>query len=228
MHTMSTGGETATFTNNDTGADEDTYAVSVDYTIYYNDGTIVHNEGATVDLLSKNGKKARGNKVKVTVPEATEPHKFVSSQIQAMITFDETNDKDLIQSGIIEDIDIYQYGYSKTTRIYDFTFTVNDLPAEGIEELQEYIIRDYITNISYTADRSEGEVEHIQAETLNEANLIISQYKLMDKKQGSINSVEPNYDGRKFLGILQLTVDFYVNGVTDVIRTVGIANVYQQ
>ena len=50
----------------------------------------------------------------------------------------------------------------------------------------------------------------------------------MDKKQGSINSVEPNYDGKKFLGILQLTVDFYVNGVTDVIRTVGIANVYQQ
>jgi len=94
--------------------------------------------------------------------------------------------------------------------------------------LQEYIIRDYITNISYTADRSEGEVEHIQADTLNEANLVISQYKLMDKKQGSISSVEPNYDGRKLLGILQLTVDFYVNGVTDIIRAVGIADVYQQ
>ena len=228
MHTMMADGETATFTNNETGAGEDTYAVNIDYTIYYNDGTVVHNEGATVDLLSKTGKKARGNKVKVTVPEATEPHKFISTQIQAMITFDNTSDRDLIQSEIIEDIDIYQYGYSKTTRIYDFTFTVNDLPAEGIEELQEYIIRDYITNISYTADRSEGEVEHIQADTLNEANLVISQYKLMDKKQGFISSVEPNYDGRKLLGILQLTVDFYVNGVTDIIRAVGIADVYQQ
>jgi hypothetical protein len=96
MHTMRADGETATFTNNETGAGEDTYAVNIDYTIYYNDGTIVHNEGATVDLLSKTGKKARGNKVKVTVPEATEPHKFISTQIQAMITFDNTSDRDLI------------------------------------------------------------------------------------------------------------------------------------
>lgn len=107
-------------------------------------------------------------------------------------------------------------------------FSVNDLPSDGIEQLEEYIIRDYITNISYTNVRSEGEIETINASNLNDANLVIKQFTLIDKKKGLLTSVEPNYNGRKLLGILMLTVEFYVNGVTETIRTNGIANVYQQ
>lgn len=230
MHTMSANGETASFTNNQTGADtkSEVYPLDINYVIYYNDGTILYNEGASINLLSKTGKKARGNKVKVTLPEAVEPHKSVQAQIQAQITFDKTNERDLIQSDIIEDIDIYQYGYSKTVQIYDLKFSVNDLPSDGIEQLEEYIIRDYITNISYTNVRSEGEIETINASNLNDANLVIKQFTLIDKKKGLLTSVEPNYNGRKLLGILMLTVEFYVNGVTETIRTNGIANVYQQ
>jgi len=47
-HIMSADGEETTFTYNLTGADTDTNQVDVQYTIFYNDGTVQKNEGANV------------------------------------------------------------------------------------------------------------------------------------------------------------------------------------
>jgi len=46
--------------------------------------------------LSKSGKKARGNKVKVTVSEAEHPHKSVVDSVEGMFILKETNERDLI------------------------------------------------------------------------------------------------------------------------------------
>lgn len=227
---MSADGESLTITTNGTGADEsdDTQHLYINYKIYYNDGTVLENEGATVQLLSNTGKKARGNKVNISVEEADFPHKEAVRQINGMFVIKNTNPRDLIEPQQTFNTDVYQYGYSKTVQIYNFKFDTIDLPAEGIEELKEYIIRDLVTNISYTMLRSEGEIEEVTAETLSEANLVIYNYRLLSNKQGNVNSVEPNYDGIKLYGQLLLVVDFYVNGVTDIIRTAGYADIYQK
>lgn len=229
-YTMSADGETITVTNNETGSDDsgNTQQLEISYKIYYNDGTVLENEGANIQLLSQTGKKARGNKVNITVPPAEFPHKEQVRQINGMFIIKNTNPRDLISAQQTFDADVYQYGYSKTVQIYNFMFDTIDLPADGIEELQEYIIRDLVTNVSYTLKRSEGEIEEINADTLSEANLIISNYRLLSNKQGNVNSVEPNYSGRKLYGQLLLVVDFYVNGVKNTIRTTGYSNIYQE
>lgn len=228
-HIMGASGDSITVTTNSTGAneDDDIEQLYINYKIYYNDGTVLENEGATIQLLTDTGKKARGNKVNITVPESESPHKNTVRQINGMFIIKNTNPRDLIPAEQMFTTDVYQYGYSKTVQIYNFKFSATNLPAEGIEELKEYIIRDLVTNISYTMLRSEGEIEEITADTLSDANLIIHSYRLLSNKQGNVNSVEPNYKGTKLYGQLILIVDFYVNGVTDTIRTAGYSDIYQ-
>ena len=227
-YTMASGGETIVITNSGTGSDRQEQQLEISYRIYYNDGTVLENEGADVQLLSKSGKKARGNKVKVTVSEAEHPHKSVVDSVEGMFILKETNERDLIDPQQMFSVDVQQYGYSKTIAIYNFKFEVDDLPEDGIEEIKEYIIRDLVKNVSYTQTRSEGEIENITADSLPEANLIIKSFRLLSNKEGQVSSVQPNYNGRKLYGQLMLVVEFYVNGVTDIIRAAGVADIYQK
>ena len=227
-HIMSADGEDTTFTYNLTGGDTDTNQVDVQYTIFYNDGTVQKNEGANVQLLTMTGKKARGNKVKISLSPSEQAHKSVAAEINGYIEFNSVNERDLVKGNQEFVADVYQYGYSKTTDIYDFTFDVNDIPAEGTS-MESYVIEEYITNVHYTMKRSEGEIEEINADSLQSANLKIVNVKFIDKYSGLVTAISENQDPeRKQIGTMILTVEFYVNGVKNSIRTQGISLVYQK
>lgn len=230
---MAADGETTYFTYTDNnllgaGNDDNVQYLTINYKIYYNDGTVLENTGADIKLLNPaTGNPARSNKVKIQLDESTYPHKHTNANIQTKFIINDTHERDLISPEIIQDVDVKQYGYSKTIRIYDFSFSVKNISSEGIEELTADILSEYITNIKYRQDRSEGETEVITGNTLQECNLIISDFTYIDKLNGITNTIQENNMGESNIGSLELTVQFYVNGVTDIIQTTGYCQVIQ-
>lgn len=228
LNTLSTYGETATYTISETGSsNENTNNISFKYKIYYSDGTIVENEGCNCNLLTQKGNVSKTNKVKFTVKEATESHKSKVGELQCKLTIDKKSDKDIIQHEQIHTLDIKQYGTSITTNIYDLSFNVKDIPSEGLDNIEEYIIRDYIKDIKYTLIRSEGEIEYIESPTFENSMLKIKDFKIIHNQRGITNNIPENKSGRKEIGILQLTVQFNVHGIQNDIETTGMSSIYQ-
>ena len=157
LNTLSTYGETATYTISETGSsNENTNNISLKYKIYYSDGTVVENKGCNCNLLTQKGNVSKTNKVKFTAKGATESHKSKVGELQCKLTIDKKSDRDIIQHEQIHTLDIKQYGTSITTNIYDLSFNIKDIPSEGLDNIEEYIIRNYIKDIKYTLIRSEG------------------------------------------------------------------------
>ena len=228
LNTLSTYGETATYTISETGSsNENTNNISFKYKIYYSDGTVVENEGCNCNLLTQKGNVSKTNKVKFTVKEATESHKSKVGELQCKLTIDKKSDRDIIQHEQIHTLDIKQYGTSITTNIYDLSFNVKDIPSEGLNNIEEYIIRDYIKDIKYTLIRSEGEIEQIEAPTFENSMLKIKGFKIIHNQRGITNNIPENKSGRKDIGILQLTVQFNVHGIQNDIETTGMCSIYQ-
>lgn len=122
LNTLSTYGETVTYTISETGSsNENTNNISFKYKIYYSDGTVVENEGCNCNLLTQKGNVSKTNKVKFTVKEATESHKSKVGELQCKLTIDKKSDRDIIQHEQIHTLDIKQYGTSITTNIYDLS-----------------------------------------------------------------------------------------------------------
>lgn len=228
LNTLSTGGETATYTISETGSSNaDTNNISCKYKIYYSDGTIVENEGCSCNLLTQKGNISKSNKVKFTVKEATKSHKSKVGELQCKLTIDKKSDRDIIQHEQIHTLDITQYGTSITTNIYDLSFNVKDIPSEGLNNIEEYIIRDYIKDIKYTLIRSEGEIEQVESLTFENSMLKIKDFKIIHNQRGITNDIPENKSGRKEIGILQLTVQFNVHGIQNDIETTGMSSIYQ-
>ena len=228
LNTLSTYGETATYTISETGSsNENTNNISFKYKIYYSDGTIVENEGCNCNLLTQKGNVSKTNKVKFTVKEATESHKSKVGELQCKLTIDKKSDRDIIQHEQIHTLDIKQYGTSITTNIYDLSFNIKDIPSEGLDNIEEYIIRDYIKDIKYTLIRSEGEIEQIKSPTFENSMLKIKSFKIIHNQRGITNNIPENKSGRKDIGILQLTVQFNVHGIQNDIETTGMCSIYQ-
>lgn len=228
LNTLSTYGETATYTISETGSsNENTNNISFKYKIYYSNGTIVENEGCNCNLLTQKGNVSKTNKVKFTVKEATESHKSKVGELQCKLTIDKKSDRDIIQHEQIHTLDIKQYGTSITTNIYDLSFNVKDIPSEGLDNIEEYIIRDYIKDIKYTLIRSEGEIEYIESPTFENSMLKIKDFKIIHNQRGITNNIPENKSGRKEIGILQLTVQFNVHGIQNDIETTGMSSIYQ-
>lgn len=229
---MSADGETTTFAYIDnnilsTGANtkSNIQPLRINYKLYYNNGVIEENEGAEIFLLNK-GKKAKSNKVKISLKESEYPHKHINANIQAKLNILKTHKRDLVKPDQLITFDIQQYGYSKTIRIYDLNYSIKPLPKGGITLTKE-ILYNYITNISYTIERSEGEIETINGKTLQECNLQICNFTYIDKILGKTNIIAENVSENKLIGTLSLNVQFYVNGVTNILSTIGFSNVYQ-
>lgn len=198
------------------------------YKIYYNDGTVLENEGADTTLLTSTGKASKTNKVKIKFNKANHSHKYLANHVNARIKFNKTHERDLLKPEQLIEIPIYQYGSSITTDIYNLTFNIIQLPKEGIEELNNTILNAYITDIQYTLTRTDGEVEVISANTLYDGHLEIISYKFMHNQYGQINYIpESKVQDIINIGLLQLNVKFYVNGVETLIQTCSICNVYQ-
>lgn len=228
LNTLSTYGETATYTISETGSsNENTNNISFKYKIYYSDGTVVENKGCNCNLLTQKGNVSKINKVKFTVKEATESHKSKVGELQCKLTIDKKSDRDIIQHEQIHTLDIKQYGTSITTNIYDLSFNIKDIPSEGLDNIEEYIIRDYIKDIKYTLIRSEGEIEQIKSPTFENSMLKIKDFKIIHNQRGITNNIPENKSGRKDIGILQLTVQFNVHGIQNDIETTGMCSIYQ-
>lgn len=228
LKTLSTYGETATYTISETGSsNENINNISFKYKIYYSDGTVVENEGCNCNLLTQKGNISKTNKVKFTVKEATESHKSKVGELKCKLNIDRKSDRDIIQHEQIHTLDIKQYGTSITTNIYDLTFNVKDIPTEGLDNIEEYIIRDYIKDIKYTLIRSEGEIEQIESPTFENSMLKIKEFKIIHNQRGITNNIPKNNSGRRNIGILQLTVQFYVHGIQDTIETTAMSSIYQ-
>lgn len=228
LNTLSTYGETATYTISETGSsNENTNNISFKYKIYYSDGTVIENEGCNCNLLTQKGNVSKTNKVKFTVKEATESHKSKVGELQCKLTIDKKSDRDIIQHEQIHTLDIKQYGTSITTNIYDLSFNVKDIPSEGLDNIEEYIIRDYIKDIKYTLIRSKGEIEQIESPTFENSMLKIKDFKIIHNQRGITNNIPENKSGRKEIGILQLTVQFNVHGILNDIETTGMCSIYQ-
>lgn len=229
-NTLSTYGETVTYTMNETGApsSSDSNNISVKYKIYYSDGTIVEQEGCTCNLLTQKGNVSKTNKVGFTAKEATESHKSKIGELKCKLTIDKKSDRDIIQHEQIHALPIKQYGTSVTTNIYNLMFDVKDLPKEGLDSLEEYVIRDYIHNIRYTLERSGGETEEISVEKFEDSMLKIKDFKILHNQRGMITDyIEENKSERRNIGILQLTVQFYVHGIKNEITTTAMSSIYQ-
>ena len=228
LNTLSTYGETATYTISETGSsNENTNNISLKYKIYYSDGTVVENKGCNCNLLTQKGNVSKTNKVKFTVKEATESHKSKVGELQCKLTIDKKSDRDIIQHEQIHTLDIKQYGTSITTNIYDLSFNIKDIPSEGLDNIEEYIIRNYIKDIKYTLIRSEGEIEQIKSPTFENSMLKIKDFKIIHNQRGITNNIPENKSGRKDIGILQLTVQFNVHGIQNDIETTGMCSIYQ-
>ena len=228
LNTLSTYGETATYTISETGSsNENTNNISLKYKIYYSDGTVVENKGCNCNLLTQKGNVSKTNKVKFTAKGATESHKSKVGELQCKLTIDKKSDRDIIQHEQIHTLDIKQYGTSITTNIYDLSFNIKDIPSEGLDNIEEYIIRNYIKDIKYTLIRSEGEIEQIKSPTFENSMLKIKDFKIIHNQRGITNNIPENKSGRKDIGILQLTVQFNVHGIQNDIETTGICSIYQ-
>ena len=228
LNTLSTYGETATYTISETGSsNENTNNISLKYKIYYSDGTVVENKGCNCNLLTQKGNVSKTNKVKFTAKGATESHKSKVGELQCKLTIDKKSDRDIIQHEQIHTLDIKQYGTSITTNIYDLSFNIKDIPSEGLDNIEEYIIRDYIKDIKYTLIRSEGEIEQIKSPTFENSMLKIKDFKIIHNQRGITNNIPENKSGRKDIGILQLTVQFNVYGIQNDIETTGMCSIYQ-
>ena len=228
-----TQGETTTIINegtNDTyGADKNSNVnhLITKYKIYYNDGTILENKGADIQLLTTKGNLSKSNKITMKISESKYPHKHSCGTISGIIKIQKPNKRDLIKPEIKFNLELLQYGYAKTISINNLTFTVNDIPKEGIENLTTNIISDLITNIKYTSIRSNGEIETIEANTLNDAYLKIISYIYSDNNKGHINYIDENINNfRKNIGLLSIIVQFDVRGIIENINTFGKAQVY--
>ena len=228
LNTLSTYGETATYTISETGSsNENTNNISLKYKIYYSDGTVVENKGCNCNLLTQKGNVSKTNKVKFTAKGATESHKSKVGELQCKLTIDKKSDRDIIQHEQIHTLDIKQYGTSITTNIYDLSFNIKDIPSEGLDNIEEYIIRNYIKDIKYTLIRSEGEIEQIKSPTFENSMLKIKDFKIIHNQRGITNNIPENKSGRKDIGILQLTVQFNVHGIQNDIETTGMCSIYQ-
>ena len=228
LNTLSTYGETATYTISETGSsNENTNNISLKYKIYYSDGTVVENKGCNCNLLTQKGNVSKTNKVKFTAKGATESHKSKVGELQCKLTIDKKSDRDIIQHEQIHTLDIKQYGTSITTNIYDLSFNIKDIPSEGLDNIEEYIIRNYIKDIKYTLIRSEGEIEQIKSPTFENSMLKIKDFKIIHNQRGITNNIPENKSGRKDIGILQLTVQFNVYGIQNDIETTGMCSIYQ-
>ena len=229
LNTLSTYGETVTYNMNETGAsNESENNVSVKYKIYYSDGTVAEQEGCTCNLLTQKGNVSKTNKVRFTAQEATELHKSKIGELQCKLYIDKKSDRDLIQHEQIHSLPIKQYGTSITNNTYNLTFDVKDFPKEGLDNIKEYVIRDYIHNIKYTLERSGGEIEEISSENFEDSMLKIKEFKILHNQRGIVTDyISENKSGRKNIGILQLVVQFYVHGIKDEITTTGMSSIYQ-
>ena len=227
---LSANGETTTITNvtgYGSSKSSDTL-LTTNYTIYYNDGTVQKNVGADVVLLTNTGKESKTNKIKLKVNKSEYPHKHECFTINGIFKIKNPNKRDLVKSEIPFNTKILQYGYSITTNIYNLSFELNNIIKEGHKELTNDIISNYIKNISYTLTRSAGEIEYISGNTLSDVNLKLVSYTYIDDYFGQINYILPNNTNKIIhKGILKITVQFFVNGITDIIETSGIGIIYQ-
>ena len=201
--------------------------VTYTYKIYYSDGTVLENEGADTVLLTATGKESKSNKVKMTFGKAKHSHKHVAGHLRTKMKFKKTHERDLVSPEQIFEVPVYQYGSSVTTRIYNLSFDVKPIPSEGIEELNRSTIGYYITNIHYMLTRSEGEVEEVTADNLYDAHLQITNIKFIHNQYGIIDNIPENNGGERNIGLLQLTVRFYINGVKGMITTQSMSKVTQ-
>ena len=228
---LSSNGETTTVvhTNGYGASNTNELPLEINYTIYYNDGTILQNSGADITLLTNTGKESKTNKIKVKANKSEYPHKHVCATINGMFKIKNPNKRDLVKPEIPFKTDILQYGYSITTGIYNLTFKLKNMISEGYDELNNDIISDLIYDINYTLQRSEGEIENIIADNLSDANLKLISFEYIDDQYGMINSISENNSAiKKKIGLLQVHVQFYVNGVKDIIETIGRCDVYQE
>ena len=121
-----------------------------------------------------------------------------------------------------------QYGYSVTTSISNLIIDINDIPAEGLETLNNNIISNLIKDVSYVMFRSEGEVETVQCDNLIDANLQITSFTYIDNLKGVINYIMPNNDERKEIGLLKIEVQYQVRGIDNIINASAKIKVYQE
>lgn len=225
---LSAYGENTNISLSSYGASSDnTNVINTKYVLYYSDGTVIENDGLSINLLTNKGNISKANKVKVKVGEATESHKYISTNIQAQIKINNPHERDIYNPIQTIEIPIKQYGYSVTEKIYNLTFTVNDIPSEGIEKLDIYTISEYITNIVYTQDRCNGETEIISSDNLIDAYLKISNFSYIDNTQGIIDNIRENKSGRRNVGMLQVEFEYNVHGLTNKITTTSMSLVYQ-
>jgi hypothetical protein len=206
---LSSNGETTTVvhTNGYGASNTNELPLEINYTIYYNDGTILQNSGADITLLTNTGKESKTNKIKVKANKSEYPHKHVCATINGMFKIKNPNKRDLVKPEIPFKTDILQYGYSITTGIYNLTFKLKNMISEGYDELNNDIISDLIYDINYTLQRSEGEIENIIADNLSDANLKLISFEYIDDQYGMINSISENNSAiKKKIGLLQVHV----------------------
>ena len=229
-----TQGETTTIVNEGTnngqtyGAEKDSNInhLTTTYKIYYNDGTILENKGADIQLLTSKGNLSKSNKITMKIGESQYPHKHSCGTVSGIIKIQEPSDRDLIKPEIKFNVDLLQYGYSKTIAINNLSFTVNDIPKEGIEELNNDIISELITNIKYTSIRSNNEIEIIEGKKLSDVYLKLISYTYTNNK-GTSNIIKANdTEFRKNIGILTIIVQFDVRGITETIKAFGKSQIY--
>ena len=208
-------------------SDNNVNTLNVNYKIYYNDGTVLTNEGAQFNLLTSKGNISKTNKIKVKANKAQEPHKSKVDEITGVFKLVKTSERDLVKPEIKVNIDVMQYGYSKTTDIFDLTFKLKQIPKEGIT-LDNSVLYDLVTDVKYKMLRSEGELEIIKADNLIDANLEIMSFNYIDNIKGDTDKIEQYADDNVIqIGTLQLEVKFNVHSIKNIIKTTGICNVYQ-
>ena len=231
-HVISQQGETTTITNggstNTYGADPTSNPLKVTYKIYYNDGTIRYNEGADVHILNTKGNISKTNKLKIKIGQSKYPHKHKCGDVKGLFKIKNPHPRDLVKPEILFNTDIMQYGYSVTTSISNLIIDINDIPAEGLETLNNNIISNLIKDVSYVMFRSEGEVETVQCDNLIDANLQITSFTYIDNLKGVINYIMPNNDERKEIGLLKIEVQYQVRGIDNIINASAKIKVYQE
>ena len=197
------------------------------YTIYYSNGMVIKNKGAKFTLLDEDGNTLKDNKVKLKIPKAKQGHKHIVKTFKLKLQSQYNMEKDIVQDKII-DIPIMQYGNIKTTQIYNLQFSLHNVESCGVDDLNNEYWDSMIYNVSYDMKRSDNSIEHITGNNLDGVNLIITNYKFISSKYGYTNSIDENkMKKHTYIGILKITVQFMVNGVTDIIETSYTTQVYQ-
>ena len=176
--------------------------LNINYTIYYNDGTVIKNKGASVQLFTASGKPSKTNKVKISVGKSIHAHKHKCANIKGLFKIDKPHKRDLVKPEIEFNADVLQYGYSKTINIYNFKYNIDTISADGIEELTNDIVSSLINDVYYKSIRSENENEVVSGNSLRETNLILKSFKYIDDSFGIVNNIKKNELGYKHIGIL--------------------------